>query len=190
MSTSGPGVFTSFVTVNVANQYDTNRNGLEKKEIAQAALNLRNTNDPTDQKTGSLLATIVAGGKDGAGFFNEIDTDRNGSLSTSEFQRFAGLDGKADSFSTDDVKALSPTRYVEGGVAIDNNKLQQIANGTDPQQPPNQLNQSPLTLLLSILSLFLQFLTQPGNGGNNYGGGYTGGGYPGTGYPGTGYQAI
>lgn len=165
MAYDSNGLFTSFLTVNARNQIDRNRNGLERNEIAQGALSYRRSQDPTDQKIASLLATISVGGRDGNGYFNEIDTDRNNILSFNELNNFAALDGNQNEFSSEDVRRLNPSRFVEGGVTVDENRLQQIANGNNPNTPSN--NGFP-SQIFQLLSLFLQLFTQL-LGGNNGG---------------------
>ncbi len=163
------GLFTSFVTANVRNQFDTNRNGLERNEVARAALSYRRSQDPTDQKIASLLSTISVGGRDGNGYFTEIDSDRNNILSLNELNQFAGLDGNQNEFSPEDVKRLNPGRFAEGGVTVDENRLQQIANGNNSYTPPNTSPDNGFpTQIFQLLSLFLQLFTQflGGNNGN------------------------
>jgi hypothetical protein len=181
MANFSTGVFSSFVTINVANRFDTNRDGLDKREVARAAVETPASGDVTDQKLRVLLATTVVGGRNGYGYFEDIDQDRNGRLSTDELNRFASLDGNGDTFSSTDFQRLAPNKFLEGGRELDEERLRAIAEGrpvyTPPATQPPSYNPPPTTppgynpttqpggldssqLLVSFLRLFLQLFTQ------------------------------
>lgn len=195
VNSSSSNVYSSFVTVSAFRDYDKDKNGLDKKEIAQGALSLKDGTS-TDKRTASLLATVVAGGKNGAGFFEDIDTDRNGRLSVSEFDRLAGLDGNKNEFSSDDFKTLAPNKVQTEAVNISEQKLRDIADGKtvnntptdysaptdyntptnnydppssqEPYKQPEGFQQQILSLFVNLLQTILKLFTQ--QGGSSYAG--------------------
>lgn len=130
-------------------QYD--RNGdqqLTRQELAEAALDLRQNGQMEEYM---LLATFLQGGKDGQGLFP--DSNKNGAISLMELEALANGDGNGGNISTEDFQKLFPSKAGKGN-QIDDNKLNQLADGTEPANTP----QAPTEVTLTrVETLFAQF---------------------------------
>jgi hypothetical protein len=133
---------------------DINGDGkLDRPEIAKASLRYLGSNN--NQEVGSLLATLVQGGKDKAGLLPDTDNDK--AISFSELTALAGKSGDANSIEADDFKSSFADRYQAGGQAVDMNALQTLAkqNSTKFQNTDPNFNNS------------LGYLLGNGGGSNN-----------------------
>lgn len=148
------------------NQFDTDNNGLDRKELAKAALDNRVS---TDLKR--LAGTIALGGKDNAGYMAEmaaLTTDNatigNERISYGDFVGLAGKTGNSLNFEALDFKAIAEAKYVEGGISISVQKLQEVAGiTTTPNDNPlgNIQNLLPILVLMMLMNGFNQPPVRP-----------------------------
>ncbi|HEY9687581.1 MAG TPA: hypothetical protein V6C52_11445 [Coleofasciculaceae cyanobacterium] len=146
--------------------YDFKGNGsmpdgrLDQGEIAHASQDLLRYGNGREQEMGTMLATMVQGGKDGRGLLPDLNNDQ--ALDFCEFEQFAAKAGEPCAIDSCDFSNGFPDRFQPDGNPIDMQDLknqamqnlrympgyqplgvEQVRGGFGPMMPGQQFPPSP-----------------------------------------------